>query len=110
MHSEKNDIWYGQPVEPNDPDVVRMEVNSCFAFIKYLGPNKTLFKIINNVDPKFDYIPAWLINYALSKGIGLWLQRITDYSENFEGTEFERRSYINPVYRLIKKRLKIESA
>jgi hypothetical protein len=105
VHSERNSKWYDEFVEGPDEDVVRMEVNSCFAYMKRLDDNQTLFKVVNNIDPKLDFIPSWLLNYAMSKGVATWLYRVTEYSENFKDTKFEKRYKKNPLYKIIRERM-----
>lgn len=108
MQSVHSPNWYGYATEAADPDIVRMDVHSCFAYMKAIDEETTLFKVIVNVDLKFDLIPIWLIKFGMSKGVAVWLERICKYSENFKDTKWEKQQIKNPLYRLIKKRLDTE--
>lgn len=105
MHSANEPTWYGVPIPEKENDVVRMDLHSCLSYMQYLDKDKTLFKFITNVDFKMKFVPQWLLNFAMSKGVGIWLNKVKYQSEHFEGSEFAKRKIQNPLYRLIEKRL-----
>jgi hypothetical protein len=56
--------WYGTPT-PRDQSRSELEYSMSFMYMKPLGPNKTLFKFINNANPHLDFIPDALVEWGM---------------------------------------------
>lgn len=57
--------YFGVKIPEVNPKNSRMEVRQGVNFFQHLGPMKSRHMQIFNVDPKIDFLPAWLLNSVL---------------------------------------------
>ena len=105
VKSEKRYRWFGENVFEPEDGIVRIDIKNCFSYMKILNEEETLLKFVMSVDIKLDFVPDWLLNYWMSKGVAKWLNNIRKLWHNFKGTRFEKRQIERPIYRYIQKRI-----
>lgn len=60
-----------------------------------------------NVDMKIGIAQGWVGKMVMNKVVKIWINKTTENSENFKGTEYEKRYIKNPLYRFLAKRLDV---
>ena len=69
--------WFGTTLTRNN-DAEELFFDRCFAYIKPLGPNKTLFRLILNVNPGLAYVPDTLIDWGIKTVSGTFINYLVD--------------------------------
>ena len=73
---------------PNNKNV-KVDIKYFFCELTPLTRDKVLFKAIVNVDPKVNFIPAWVLNFFIKKIGGYMLGKLIKLARNIKGTEWE---------------------
>jgi len=55
-----------------------------------VGPNRTRIHGVANVNPKFSWLPASLLNFVLKKAIQFIMDRLVKKAKNFKGSVWEK--------------------
>ena len=108
MKSDYSGNFYGYKFDEECEGRVRMNMKHGFLFIKYIDENTSEFKVVFNVDMKIGVAQSWVGGMVMSKVVNIWINKTTESSENFSGTEYEKRYIKNPLYRYLAKKLGIE--
>jgi hypothetical protein len=69
---------------------VNMDIHFAGFEITPLGPNKCRIYGIANVNPKFTWLPASLLNFVLKKGMQFITDRLVKKAKNFKGSLWEK--------------------
>ena len=79
MSSIPGSSWLGKDIK-RDPNHVCIDVHKAAFYVKSIGENRQMLKIISNADPHLDYIPKRLINFGLRSVCGVFLNRLESKS------------------------------
>jgi hypothetical protein len=71
---------------------VNMDIRFGGFEISPLGPNRCKLRGIANINPKFTWLPASVLNYLFKKGMQFVLDRLIKKAKNFKGSVWEKET------------------
>lgn len=67
--AERNKLW-GVELPPENPrQVVRADWLIGFNYVQQIDENSCWFHGLLNIDPKFAYLPDWLLNFTIKRAV-----------------------------------------
>lgn len=83
-NAERQKLWEVEiPVEDKNT-VIRAEMIKGFQFLEYNDDNSCWWTGLINVNPNFDYVPDWFVNFMIKRVIYSMMDKISkrEYYEN----------------------------
>ena len=83
-NEERQNLWGIEVPAEDKSKVIRGEVVRGFQFLEYCDDNSCWFTGLMNVNPNFDYIPDWFVNFMIKRVIYGMMDKIgnKDFYEN----------------------------
>lgn len=85
--------YFGCPIPEMPEGFARIDVKMGYHFLQYLGPKKTRYISIWNTDPKIDYIPSMLLNYAMTNVLYTQMTNMQQFSHKLSDPEIDPEVY-----------------
>mmetsp|Transcript_1920 Transcript_1920/g.1378 ORF Transcript_1920/g.1378 Transcript_1920/m.1378 type:complete len:228 (-) Transcript_1920:94-777(-) len=93
--------WFGKEM-PRTKGAVFMEFHKGFCLMKPISEKKTVFKFIFNVDPHFEYIPPFIMNFGMKRAIPYVTESFFANSKQLPLYLQESRNYRPELYSRLK--------
>ena len=68
-NSDRMKKWQFEVPDENKDKVIRAEMVRGFQFLEYIDDNSCWLTGLMNVNPNFDYIPDWFVNFMIKRVI-----------------------------------------